>query len=143
MSYNPLRVLLKVVTTEETKYLEREISDRSQIPFEVDKLYKEYNAVEVTLYSFEYSKTNTLKLKEANLIYRVLKNTHHRCFSMPENTSDMMLFARNHKKKALRVLASLVNYVSEISEDKYTGDESLQSLFNYLKQHEDKLDIKL
>ena len=62
---------------------------------------------------------------------------------MPTNTSDILLFAKNHKKKATRILASLVQYISEVSEDKYIGDESLQSMFNYIRQHNDKLNIKL
>lgn len=144
MSYNPLRVLLRVITTEGTEYIEKEIPDRSYIPFEVENLYKESNVIEVALYSFEYSKTNTLKTKEAHLIYRVLKNTHNRYLPMPTNTSDMIVFARTHKKRAFRILGSLVHFIQEVSEDKYTGDENIQSMFNYVKQHEDKLDnIKL
>lgn len=143
MSYSPLRVLLRVITTEGTKYIEKEIPDRSHIPFEVENLYKESNVIEVALYSFEYSKINTLKLKEANLIYRVLKNTHNRYLPIPASTSDILLFAKNHKKRATRILASLVQYISQVSEDKYIGDESLQSMFNFIKQHDDKLNIKL
>ena len=143
MSYNPLRVLLRVITTEGTEYIEKEIPDRSYIPSEVEQLYKKNDVVEVALYSFEYSKINTIKLKEAELIYRVLKNTYNRYFPMPTNTSDILLFAKNHKKKAARILSSLVQYISEVSEDKYIGDESLQSMFNYIKQHNDRLNIKL
>lgn len=143
MSYNPLRVLLKVVTSEETKYLEKEISDRSYIPFEVESLYKESNVIAVTLYSFEYSKTNMASLKEANIIYKVLRSTHS-CSSIDETSpASLLAFAKRHKRKAFKILGSLIHYLQEVTEDKYTGDESLQSMFNYIKQHNNLLNIKI